>query len=131
MGIKLLNFHKTLVVDWCCCNCGCSCATALDKSECIGTSGSKSHIKLCPTTYNLTATSTTMILYNYYETDINDKLIKNEKLNKRGITLKEYEEVLNAFNEISSYYKLWFFVKKFSELFSTSKKNIIIKKILN
>lgn len=47
-----------------------------------------------------------MILYNYYETDINDKLIKNEKLNKRGITLKEYEEILNVFTKISSYYKL-------------------------
>lgn len=47
-----------------------------------------------------------MILYKYYETDINDNIIKNEKLNERGVTLKEYEEILKVFIKISSYYNL-------------------------
>lgn len=47
-----------------------------------------------------------MILYSYYEEDENGNVIQTEILKEKGVEKKEYEEILNRFSKISSYYNL-------------------------
>lgn len=46
-----------------------------------------------------------MNLYEYYE-EKNNRIKQTKELKKRGVEKKEYEEILNIFNKISSYYNL-------------------------
>ena len=47
-----------------------------------------------------------MIIYSYYEVDEEGNIKINDRLLKKGINKKEYEEILNKFSSISSYYNL-------------------------
>lgn len=47
-----------------------------------------------------------MKLYDYYKKYDNPCVVKNKKLIQFGINKKQYEEILDIFNKISSYYNL-------------------------
>lgn len=47
-----------------------------------------------------------MLLYSYYGEDEAGNIIETEILKEKGIDKKEYEEILNRFSKISSYYNL-------------------------
>ena len=45
-----------------------------------------------------------MLLYEYYEESKKGILKQSKQLSNKKITKKEYEEILNQFDKISSYY---------------------------
>lgn len=47
-----------------------------------------------------------MLLYSYYEEDEKGNIVETERLKEKGIEKKEYEEILDKFSKISSYYNL-------------------------
>ena len=47
-----------------------------------------------------------MILYSYYGEEGKGNIIQTEIRKEKGIEKKEYEEILNRFSKISSYYNL-------------------------
>ena len=47
-----------------------------------------------------------MLLYEYYEENKKGLLKQSKQLSNKKITKKEYEEILNQFDKISSYYNL-------------------------
>ena len=47
-----------------------------------------------------------MKIYNYHEVDKDSTILQIDKLTSKNVTKNEYEEILDIFNKISSYYNL-------------------------